>query len=283
MVRMTRSKAAQERSVARRALAYIAVLIVLDRLAPNLLYALLAWGCLAFFVALVMVFIEALSSLVTGRPRRFWAWCKRAVPAAFGFSQLIDPADERHEAATEDGISWIVRVFGIVMTLIVFGLPWAMWAAGPIGNHNPIRLLLGPYTALVFLLVGHLALLVSIVFGVRWPPLSARRLVAALGAFVLFEVLEVVVIFSAGYVQAFREHSTGALACFSAHSFSHLDALYFTVGTLSTAGTGTLTPASQFCRGIVTFQMVVGIGVLGVLIAGVAAQLASQSTNIEQV
>src|SRR5207249_3013904 len=49
------------------------------------------------------------------------------------------------------------------------------------------------------------------------------------------------------------------------------DAVYFTVGTLTTAGTGSLTPKSHFCRKVVSFQMVFGIGLLGLGLAGLTA------------
>jgi hypothetical protein len=276
-----RSQRAVESRSARRALAFIAAVLLLDWLLPDVLYGLLAWATLLGAILLIALLAEALITGVTEQPRRLWRWSKRAAATVAGASGRNEesPAEDQASVAEASRPQWEVRLLGGIMTLLVFGLPWAMWGAGPIGNHNAIRLVLGPYTALVFLLVAHLALLGSIVFGLRWPPLSARRWVAALGAFVLFEVLVVVAIFAAAYVQAFREHSSGHLACFTAHSFSHLDALYFTVGTLSTAGTGTIATASQFCRGMVTIQMLVGVGVLGVLIAGVAAQLMSRSTD----
>jgi len=275
-----RSQRAVESRAARRALAFIAAVLLLDWLLPGVLYLLFAWVTLLGAILLMVLLVEGLVAAVTKRPRWLWGWCKRAAVTVAGASgPNKSPADEEESVADASRPQWEVRLLGSIMTLLVFGLPWAMWAAGPIGSHNAIRIVLGPYTALVFLLVAPLALLGSIVFGLRWPPLSARRWVAALGAFVLFEVLVIVAVFAAAYVQAFREHSTGHLACFTAHSFSHLDALYFTVGTLSTAGTGTIAPASQFCRGLVTIQMIVGVGVLGVLIAGVAAQLMSRSTD----
>lgn len=282
MPRRRRSQRAVESRAARQALAFIAAVLLLDWLLPDVLYSLLAWATLLGVILLMALLVEALIAVCTQRPRPLWRWCKRAAATVAGASapNQESPADDEESVAEPSRSRWEFWLLGGTMTLLVFGLPWAMWAAGPIGNHNAIRIVLGPYTALIFLLWAHLALLGSIVFGLRWPPLSAPRWVAALGAFVLFEVLALVAIFSAAYVQAFREHSTGYLACFTVHSFSHLDALYFTVGTLSTAGTGTIMPASQFCRGIVTIEMLVGVGVLGVLIAGVAAQLVSRSTDL---
>ncbi len=270
--------------VARRALAYIATLVLLDWLAPEVLYRILQWVFLLFVLAVLAWLVESIVWLVNRRTPKFWMWCRRATRWVAGVSPegaiSTDPEPKGDSVGDKQskGTSLEVKALGVVLGLLVFGLPWAMFGAGPVGNHNAIRLLLGPYTVLVFLLVAHLGLLVDIVFRFRWPSLQMGRLLAGFAAAVVFEVLEVVALFSAGYVQAFREHSTGSLACFTAHHFSHLDALYFTVGNLSTAGTGTIAPASQFCRGIVTLQLLVGIGVLGVIVAGVTAQLARSLT-----
>ncbi len=58
-------------------------------------------------------------------------------------------------------------------------------------------------------------------------------------------------------------------------SLSHLDALYFAVGTLSTAGTGSITPQSQLARGLVTIQMVLDFVLVAIAI-GIAVGRLSQ-------
>lgn len=55
---------------------------------------------------------------------------------------------------------------------------------------------------------------------------------------------------------------------------TRLDALYFTIGTLSSAGTGNLAPASQLARGIQTLQMILDLGFILVAVTLVVARLA---------
>ena len=43
---------------------------------------------------------------------------------------------------------------------------------------------------------------------------------------------------------------------------THLDAIYFTMGTLSTAGTGNIVSVSQLARGLQTLQMLLDLGFL---------------------
>jgi hypothetical protein len=51
------------------------------------------------------------------------------------------------------------------------------------------------------------------------------------------------------------------------------DAFYFTVGTLTTAGTGSLTPASESCRLLASLQMVFGIVLIAIGVGGVASTI----------
>jgi voltage-gated potassium channel len=56
---------------------------------------------------------------------------------------------------------------------------------------------------------------------------------------------------------------------------THLDAIYFTVGTLSTAGTGSLVPVSQLARGLQTLQMLLDLGFVLVAVTLVVGRLAA--------
>ncbi|MGH3397714.1 MAG: ion channel [Streptosporangiaceae bacterium] len=56
---------------------------------------------------------------------------------------------------------------------------------------------------------------------------------------------------------------------------THLDAIYFTMGTLSTAGTGSLVPVSQLARGLQTLQMLLDLGFLLVAVTLVMGRLAA--------
>lgn len=58
---------------------------------------------------------------------------------------------------------------------------------------------------------------------------------------------------------------------------SHLDALYFTLGTLSTAGTGTISATSETSRGLVSLQMAVDMLVLIFAVGMAVSHLAARS------
>jgi tetratricopeptide (TPR) repeat protein len=67
-----------------------------------------------------------------------------------------------------------------------------------------------------------------------------------------------------GRYQCFLENGTG-----SSVALTSLDALYFTVGNFTTAGTGGVQPVSQFCRRVVIWQTVLGALVVLLGIGGV--------------
>ena len=60
---------------------------------------------------------------------------------------------------------------------------------------------------------------------------------------------------------------------------THLDAIYFTMGTLSTAGTGSIAPVSQLARGLQTLQMLLDLGFLLVAVTLVVGRLAARETK----
>ena len=66
----------------------------------------------------------------------------------------------------------------------------------------------------------------------------------------------------------------GTSANFSSR-LTHLDAIYFTMGTLSTAGTGNIVPVSQLARGLQTLQMLLDLGFLLVAVTLVVGRLAA--------
>jgi hypothetical protein len=59
-------------------------------------------------------------------------------------------------------------------------------------------------------------------------------------------------------------------------SLTHLDATYFTVGTLTTTGTGTISPQSQSARLLVTVQYAVDLVFLAVVLSVFAGRLAAE-------
>jgi Ion channel len=85
---------------------------------------------------------------------------------------------------------------------------------------------------------------------------------------VLFTFITLINLFSVLYWQY------GSRANFNI-PLSHLDAVYFTLGTLSTAGTGNIVATSETSRAIQSLQMGVGFGVI-LLAAGIlVSRLAS--------
>jgi hypothetical protein len=95
-------------------------------------------------------------------------------------------------------------------------------------------------------------------------------------AFVAFSIADIVGAFSAIYLQADYTHA----GCFSNmgidnmnHHLSHLDAIYFTLKTLTTVGYGDIHAASGFCRGWVTSQLCVTLIVIGLGIATLATRI----------
>jgi hypothetical protein len=69
----------------------------------------------------------------------------------------------------------------------------------------------------------------------------------------------------------------------TSHNFStqltHLDAIYFTMGTLSTAGTGNIVPVSELARGLQTLQMLLDLGFLLVAVTLVVGRLAADRAD----
>lgn len=56
------------------------------------------------------------------------------------------------------------------------------------------------------------------------------------------------------------------------HTLTRIDAVYFAVGTLSTAGTGTLAATSEAARALQTVEMLLGMVVLLAVVSAVVAR-----------
>jgi hypothetical protein len=70
--------------------------------------------------------------------------------------------------------------------------------------------------------------------------------------------------------------SYGSTANFSV-SLTRLDAIYFAIGTLTTAGTGNINATSELMRGIQALQMVLDLGLVVVALGVLVARLSSGS------
>ena len=60
------------------------------------------------------------------------------------------------------------------------------------------------------------------------------------------------------------------------HTLSHLDAIYFAVGTLTTAGTGSLEAMSETARELQLFQMVLGFALIAFAVSVAVTRFASR-------
>jgi hypothetical protein len=70
----------------------------------------------------------------------------------------------------------------------------------------------------------------------------------------------------------------GTVANFS-QRLTRLDAIYFTVGTMTTAGTGNINAISEAARGLQVLQMILDLGLLVFVVGLVVAELSSRSKN----
>jgi voltage-gated potassium channel len=178
------------------------------------------------------------------------------------------------------------RLADYIITAIiaaVAAVPWLAFAFGPFDPHNfffgsdpatahilglPIPPS-GGLTGWIGATVSLLGLLVAIVFmksTISWPP----TLVAMFALFVAAFVGE----FAAIYVQLSHD---APQSCFSA-PLTKLDAIYFTLGTLSTAGTGDLTVVSEPCRAMVSVQLVTGFVMVTIAVSGLVSRLMHESS-----
>jgi len=57
------------------------------------------------------------------------------------------------------------------------------------------------------------------------------------------------------------------------HSLSHLDAAYFMLGTLTTAGTGDIAPMSESAKLLVTIQYVVDLGFATIIVGALVSRI----------
>src|ERR1700730_17903530 len=134
----------------------------------------------------------------------------------------------------------------------------------------------------VILLAG----IFTIVFSTRfWPPFAQEApLLDRFGALAAplarsFNALTVaacfaalVALFSTLYLQLAHD----VPRCFAAPLRHHLDALYVSITTFTTVGSGGIYPKATACRLAVASQTIVGLMIIAVGIAGLAARLVVQ-------
>lgn len=62
-------------------------------------------------------------------------------------------------------------------------------------------------------------------------------------------------------------------------SLTKIDSVYFTLTTLTTVGYGDITPVSQSCRAVVSGQMIVGLIMIGVIVALLVVRISENRSN----
>jgi ion channel len=171
----------------------------------------------------------------------------------------------------------------VAIVAAVTAAPWLVFAFGPTSPQNfffgsrpetahilglPVHPSGGP-AGYLGIAAAYMLLPVAIVFmksTITRPAALAAAFALIAGGFVSA--------FAAIYVQLSHD-SPGS--CFNA-PVTKLDAIYFTLGTLSTAGTGDLTVVSEQCRAIVSAQLVAGFVMATIAVAGLVSRLMHDSS-----
>jgi ketosteroid isomerase-like protein len=159
----------------------------------------------------------------------------------------------------------------------LFLRPWLILQKGPVGSHHS---LLAGYWAVsptptglwVRGLIG-LTVILTLIFEptgwIREKFLGAEEpyLMGKIWVALILPLFWLIGMFAATDRQAASAHPTEPMQCFGVRMVSHghvsgalslQDALYFTVGNLTTAGTGSVQPISTTCRALVTEQTAIG-------------------------
>lgn len=101
---------------------------------------------------------------------------------------------------------------------------------------------------------------------------GARGVTIALVASLINAFLYLVVTFAGLY------YHFGTSSNFSKPLVTRVDALYFTLGTLTTAGTGNIAPVSQLSRGLTSLQMVIDLVYITIAVAIAVTRLTERTS-----
>lgn len=197
-----------------------------------------------------------------------------------------EPSNDAPERPVTDRL-----VLGVLLwVLFLFGIAWLTYVEYP-GSPNPrifeyFGLDVGPhvnadYLKVVPQLVITVPFMLGMVLGIvflpdLWPERSdtATRALNAMSFGVAFSAL--VGVYSATYLQLAHDSSK----CFGPHRLSHVEALYFTVTTFTTTGFGDIHAESPGCRIVVATQTLVGLVIITVAIAALAARLLEKRVEV---
>lgn len=161
-----------------------------------------------------------------------------------------------------------VALAAALRILLILAGSFLLYFLIPVGGFNDdnplaawIRL-----SAVVLAFIAVLALQVRIVLSASVPQVRAVE-----------TVVESVVAFVLLFALLYLSISTSDPSSFS-EPMNRVDALYFTSSTFSTVGFGDIVATSSLTRGLVSLQMIAGLGVLG-MIAKLAFHAAKQGLN----
>ena len=155
--------------------------------------------------------------------------------------------------------------------VVAYLFPWILFAIAPVSTSLHSALILG-------LSIGALAIWFFYFIRSLYNPNRWRKRDDFLTSLFLvtLSIANIVGAFSTIYLQA--DHSQ--VGCFSDtgidginHSLSHVDAVYFTLTTLTTVGYGDIHAASGSCRGWVSAQLLITLIIIGLGIATLATRI----------
>ncbi|MDR7082773.1 voltage-gated potassium channel Kch [Arthrobacter ginsengisoli] len=164
------------------------------------------------------------------------------------FVRQLDRAARRHVVIIT---AFRLAAFLAIILFLFFAIP-----VGGFNEDNPaaawIRLV-----AVLLVFLSALALQLRLITAAEVPQVRAAE-----------AVVETVLMFLCLFALLYTSMATTDPAAFT-EPLTRLDALYFTTVTFATVGFGDITPVSQLARGVVTVQMIAGMGAL-VMVAKVA-------------
>jgi hypothetical protein len=185
------------------------------------------------------------------------------------------PAEGLVATLRDRGPAWL-RVAALAVAIVFLAteavLSWVVWATGPV--HGFFFFFVDPATLILRAgLTAGLVVVVVLIRGDWFTTIWRSALALTVALFVLVGQL------ASTDVQAASMNPSGPYQCFytngvgSTGKLSKYDALYFTLGTLTTAGTGNVAPTSQVCRNLVGEQTFIGAVVILLGVGGLLSRV----------
>jgi Ion channel len=157
----------------------------------------------------------------------------------------------------------------LTRTIATLAVSLSLWVNFLFPGRGPLNSLIQGSALGLYIVIP----LTIVIAGIIWGLISITRFgnIFDMALIVFFGFSSLVGIFSNLY------WSYGTTNNFTVtEHLTRLDAVYFTVGTLTTAGTGNISALSQTARGLQTLQMVLGIGFIVFAVTLVVAEISSR-------